>query len=798
MHKGALGAIACLFALLWSCAVAQADTLSWNTRPFTNLRSGATDSVTLGTAPTQLTIVTSGNAAGSYDATGNALAIEPASTSNGTTGYVNSTMNAAVDNETAVQTTTINFNEPVYNVSVIVGDIDGGPTFIMSGAAFNDIVEFRATSAAGATVMPTSGTPANPSIVTWNAGSGRALSTNQNVTDNSGNVTVTFAGPIRTLTIRHISGANSNVTNPTQQFVYIETVTYTRAPQLRLQKTSNGGVGTFNFSTANVFDGSTWSAQTASSSITTATAGTAVNGSFTRLWNINTNTAIDETGAAGWLITTTPATCTDSNSAASGNPASFTAAVSGYTITLAAANVRAGAVITCAVVNDKRPTIQIVKQSVGGSGSFSFSGTNGVTPTSLNTASSNPASSAVFTLTAASTTTTVTETIPSGWQLASANCTGMGSGGTATLAGNVLTLNAAATAATANIVCTFTNNRIPVVRVQKITTGGAGGPFSFTTANLAGTPSPITTASAGTATPAAPSAINVTTVATAVSISETVSLAWVRGGVTCTDANASVTGNPTPVATGSGGAVVIAAARVVHGADITCVFTNAAAAPQLAVAKAASPASVSAAGQVITYTLTVSNPGNVTLASVTVTDPRGAVTCASSGNNVIASLAPAASETCTLSYAATQADFDSNGGGDGDIDNTATAATTYNSAAVSGSGSAAVALSVAPALTIVKEALPASNVAVGATVTYTYRVRNSGNQTLTNVNVGDVANGYGAAPVPGSEVILADMAPLGDSADAVANGVWDTLRPGDEIRFTATYQVRQQDIDLLQ
>ncbi len=479
-------------------------------------------------------------------------------------------------------------------------------------------------------------------------------------------------------------------------------------------------------------------------------------------------------------------------------PASFTAAVSGYVVTLAAANVRAGAVITCAIINGKRPTVQIVKQSVGGSGSFSFSGTNGIGTVTLNTASGNPASSAILTLTTAATATTITETVPSGWTLASGTCTGMAGGGTATLAGNVLTLNAAATAATANIVCTFTNNKIPVVRVQKITTGGTGGPFSFTVTNLATTPAAITTSAVSTATPASPAANNVTTAGTAVSITEKHFAVLGRGrrhlhGCQCGRHGQSHTGRH-----GTGASVTIAGARVVFGADITCVFTNAAAAPQLALAKAASPTSVSAAGQVITYTLTISNPGNVTLTSVTVTDPRGAVNCPSSGTNVIASLAPAASQACTLTYAATQADFDTNGGGDGDIDNTATAATTYNSVAVSGSGSAAVLLTVTPAITIVKTPSASVNVPVGTTITYTYTVRNTGNQTVNNISVADVANGYGTAPVPGSETIANDVAPLGDSADAATNGIWDTLRPGDSVRFTANYVVKQKDVDLLQ
>lgn len=685
LKKAVFAALAMMWAVLGLSAAAAAETIDWNTRPATNLRTGGTDSPTYGSAPTLLTVTTSGSISGGFDGAGpNTLAIEPTSSANGTTGYINSTMNASIDNETSVQTTTINFNEPVYNASVVVGDIDGGPTFNMSGAAFNDIVEFRATNISGTTVLPTSGVPVNASVVTWNAGTGRALSTNQNVTNNQGNVTVSFAGPVRTITIRHISGANSTVTNPTQQFIYIETVTFTRVPQLRLQKTSNGGTGTFNFDVSNVLNlGTTpWSSQTLATSVTTATAGVAVTGAFNRLYATATNTVITETGPVGWLITSSPVTCTDSNSAASGNPASFNATVSGMAVTVAATNVRPGAIITCAIVNGTRPTLQIVKQSAGGTGSFDFTSNNFAGTVTLNTGTANPQSSAVLTLTTASTSTTITEVLPSGWTLASASCTGMGAGGSASLSGAVLTLNAAATAATANIICTFTNNAPP--------------------------------------------------------------------------------------------------------------------APQLSLTKSASPAFVSAAGQSISYSIAVQNTGNVTLANVTLTDPLGPVTCVVSGTNVIASLAPAASQTCSLTYAATQADFDTNGGGDGDIDNTATASSIYNGNPVTAAGSATVTLTLNPSFVIVKEATPTSNAGVGATVNYTYRVRNTGNQTITGITVSDAHNGLGAAPVPGSEVIHLDQAPLNDSTDAANDGVWDSLKPGDEIRFTASYMVVQQDIDLRQ
>ena len=85
--------------------------------------------------------------------------------------------------------------------------------------------------------------------------------------------------------------------------------------------------------------------------------------------------------------------------------------------------------------------------------------------------------------------------------------------------------------------------------------------------------------------------------------------------------------------------------------------------------------SADAAGEMISYTITVANTGNQTLTSVMVTDPY-----ADAGR----SAAPTWSATTrdagsrrTWSYTAahtvTQAEIDSNGGGDGDLDNTATA-----------------------------------------------------------------------------------------------------------------------------
>ena len=87
--------------------------------------------------------------------------------------------------------------------------------------------------------------------------------------------------------------------------------------------------------------------------------------------------------------------------------------------------------------------------------------------------------------------------------------------------------------------------------------------------------------------------------------------------------------------------------------------------PAISVVKSASITSFSAPGTPVTYSYRVTNAGNVTLHSVSVTDPMSglsAVTCTSS------TLAPGASETCTATYTTTQANVDN-----GSISNTGTA-----------------------------------------------------------------------------------------------------------------------------
>jgi hypothetical protein len=129
-----------------------------------------------------------------------------------------------------------------------------------------------------------------------------------------------------------------------------------------------------------------------------------------------------------------------------------------------------GNTITCTYTNTKLPTLQLRKTSNGGVGVFNFSGTNGFgTDTITTVTQGTPVNGVVKTLTAASTATTVTETIPPAYFVASISCSGF-AGGSAipNLATGAVVLDATATAPGNVIVCTYTNTvEAPALTVVK-------------------------------------------------------------------------------------------------------------------------------------------------------------------------------------------------------------------------------------------------------------------------------------------------------------------------------------------
>jgi uncharacterized repeat protein (TIGR01451 family) len=135
--------------------------------------------------------------------------------------------------------------------------------------------------------------------------------------------------------------------------------------------------------------------------------------------------------------------------------ASYSAAYNDATI-LSAANTAFNATVPACVI--------VRKQSVGDTGSFSFTGgTNGLPSTlTLDTTTANPRAATGVFLSQFNTPTSITETIPSGWSLSSVGCVNASNVDvpvTSNLATGQLTIPAAQVVAGAQLTCTFTNTR---------------------------------------------------------------------------------------------------------------------------------------------------------------------------------------------------------------------------------------------------------------------------------------------------------------------------------------------------
>ncbi len=151
--------------------------------------------------------------------------------------------------------------------------------------------------------------------------------------------------------------------------------------------------------------------------------------------------------------------------------------------------------------------------------------------------------------------------------------------------------------------------------------------------------------------------------------------------------------------------------------------------PTLTIVKSADLLSYSSVGQDISYRFVVTNTGNVTLTSVSVSDPIvGPVSCPT------ATLAPGAAVTCTKHYFVTQTDLDAGG-----VVNSATAGARAPSGAIAPVGSNTVTIPAVqkPGLTIAKSASVNTYDALDESIAYAFVVRNNGNVTISGVVVGD-------------------------------------------------------------
>jgi uncharacterized repeat protein (TIGR01451 family) len=163
--------------------------------------------------------------------------------------------------------------------------------------------------------------------------------------------------------------------------------------------------------------------------------------------------------------------------------------------------------------------------------------------------------------------------------------------------------------------------------------------------------------------------------------------------------------------------------------------------------KTSATTSVASAGTRISYTLVASNVGNTTVSALSVSDPMLAdLSCGG-----VTSLAPGASVSCSGTYTVTQADID----GGGDLVNTATASGTAAGTPVSATATFDIVVEHLPAVTLTKTPNE-QTFAVGTVTDLTWRitVTNTGNATLTSLEVGDeLVISDSAAPI-----VLADCA----------------------------------------
>ncbi|WP_369632073.1 MULTISPECIES: hypothetical protein [unclassified Variovorax] len=250
--------------------------------------------------------------------------------------------------------------------------------------------------------------------------------------------------------------------------------TYTNTPKMAtLQITKSWGAGAISGNVASI------GASTGGASNTTAftaTAPTAGNSSTVNVVAGNTITLPAETMPTGSLASyNTVLSCT-AGGGATANALSGTNGQNSNTLLIGATD--AGKAIVCTYTNTGKPaTLTLAKRSLGGVAGFDFTGTNGVAAHTITTTVAGTAvNGPLQTLTATGTATTFTETytpatgVPD-YVITDVSCTGMGSGGTVTRGTaqntNQFTLNAAATVAGSNIVCTVTNAKAPTVQLRK-------------------------------------------------------------------------------------------------------------------------------------------------------------------------------------------------------------------------------------------------------------------------------------------------------------------------------------------
>jgi len=200
------------------------------------------------------------------------------------------------------------------------------------------------------------------------------------------------------------------------------------------------------------------------------------------------------TGYAGFLLT--DGTSNDSGPLAPGSYSVSEAAMTGWDLSSATCSgnnipdaivLKAGQTVTCTFTNTQRATLIVVKNTIGGDDKFDFVGGGTGVSTSFSLTTIAGTASTTFSNLAPGSGYSVSETVPTAWELTSAVCSS-GSPSAITLA------------AGQTVTCTFTNTKyppvsancvvinavqgFPITPVQMTASGGAGAPYTFSAIGL--------------------------------------------------------------------------------------------------------------------------------------------------------------------------------------------------------------------------------------------------------------------------------------------------------------------------
>ena len=690
----------------------------------------------------------------------------------------------------------------------------GGPfTFTATNLASNPAAITTASTATAYPAAPppilasatgTAVTITEPAVTNFTLTAASCTDANAAASGNPAGSFGTFAGTVLTIPA-------TNIRTKAQITCTITNTVNPAIPVVAIQKITTGITGgPFSFTATNLTG--------LPPNITTTVAGTAA--PTTPINNTVTNSAnpVTLTEAANVNFTLATGTCTDTNSGTTGNPASF-GTLAGSIITVPAINLKLFSKIVCTFTNSPKPATLALQKITSGSfgGPFTFTATNlASNPASITTvaaATATPASPAAIQVTTANTQVQITEAANASFTATAATCSDANSSFTGnpasfgSLAANVLTVPAANVLPAAQINCTITNTAKPAtVAVQKITTGGLGGPFNFAVSNIASAPAAITTSTIGSAAPAAPTSANVGTLNSIVQISEGTNSFFTIASASCTDANSAVTGNPASFGTLTGLLIAIPAANVLPAAQINCVFTNAGKAPTISLQKAlAASGRLAAADQFSLSATGTGAPGAVVTTGTAAAVTSAALSFTGTTNSAYTLNEAMAAGSTSLITAYSKTVVCSNGNAVG----TNVASINALPIAFTAKGGDAISCTITnngtptPNLSISKTfSTSTTPVVLGQAITYSYVVTNIGNVPVQNVKISDL-HGTPAVLVPtgGTGVkneTLTTAGPLGAGAspDTTANdGIWTTLAPGATVTFTYAHVVTQAEID---